>query len=355
MPTAVVRPVPKPKEFSEEEVRRRASEGELLVIHSNKVYDLAAFADDHPGGRELLEQHKGRDITGIMGDPDSHQHSRVAYEMMQEHLVGFLAAGDCDEAMSDIRVASRQQEAMAKASFLDLKQPLVYQVWTKKGLTKREYLEQVHIGRHLEKQARLFHYGFLERLSYTPWWAIPLIWLPLSFMLGQSLVVDDGHTIAQLAAVMGMGVVVWTIFEYFFHRFLFHIDRLLPDNSTAMTAHFLLHGIHHFLPMDRERLVMPPVLAASLIGAVYLLARHVVMLPKSLLKGIFSGGILGYVAYDLLHYYSHHGVPVFWFLRWLKRYHLEHHYFHPERGFGVSSPLWDWVFGTGIVLRKRVL
>ena len=39
--------------------------------------------------------------------------------------------------------------------------------------------------------------------------------------------------------------------EYGLHRFLFHIDEWLPDRPLFLTLHFLLHGIHHYLPMDR--------------------------------------------------------------------------------------------------------
>lgn len=47
------------------------------------------------------------------------------------------------------------------------------------------------------------------------------------------------------------GNIIWTLLEYGLHRFLFHIDDLLPDANWALVLHFLLHGIHHYLPMDR--------------------------------------------------------------------------------------------------------
>jgi hypothetical protein len=43
----------------------------------------------------------------------------------------------------------------------------------------------------------------------------------------------------------------WTLLEYGFHRFLFHVDRILPDTPAFLTLHFLMHGVHHYLPMDR--------------------------------------------------------------------------------------------------------
>jgi sterol desaturase/sphingolipid hydroxylase (fatty acid hydroxylase superfamily) len=47
------------------------------------------------------------------------------------------------------------------------------------------------------------------------------------------------------------GVFLWTLVEYGMHRFLFHVDKWLPDNRYFLTTHFLLHGVHHYLPTDR--------------------------------------------------------------------------------------------------------
>ena len=32
--------------------------------------------------------------------------------------------------------------------------------------------------------------------------------------------------------------------------------------------------------------------------------------------------------------------------RFLREYHLRHHFRDDDLGYGVSSPLWDYVFGT---------
>lgn len=48
-----------------------------------------------------------------------------------------------------------------------------------------------------------------------------------------------------------LGNFIWTILEYAMHRFLFHLDDLVPDYPVFLTLHFLLHGIHHYMPMDR--------------------------------------------------------------------------------------------------------
>ena len=59
----------------------------------------------------------------------------------------------------------------------------------------------------------------------------------------------------------------------------------------------------------------------------------------------FPGFMLGYLAYGSMHYAIHAFAPPK-FLKALWRNHHLHHYKEPEKGFGVSSVLWDHVFGT---------
>ncbi|VAI26618.1 unnamed protein product [Triticum turgidum subsp. durum] len=62
--------------------------------------------------------------------------------------------------------------------------------------------------------------------------------------------------------------------------------------------------------------------------------------------GVFGGGLLGYVIYDCTHYYLHHAQPSFDPAKYLKKYHLNHHFRIQNKGFGITSTLWDHVFGT---------
>lgn len=128
-----------------------------------------------------------------------------------------------------------------------------------------------------------------------------------------------GSTLACFLA----GNVIWTILEYTLHRFLFHVDYYLPDTNWAMMLHFLLHGIHHYLPMDRLRLVMPPTLFLALETPFTNLAH--LLFPKSVANGIISGAFTFYILYDCMHYALHHTrLPQY--MAEMKRYHLAHHY-----------------------------
>lgn len=119
----------------------------------------------------------------------------------------------------------------------------------------------------------------------------------------------------------------------------------LPDNRVALTLHFLLHGIHHYLPMDKLRLVMPPTLFVILAAPFWKLAHTVFFWNWSIATAVYCGGIFGYVSYDLTHYFLHHkSLPGYY--KGLKKYHLQHHFMDYENGFGVTSRFWDDIFGT---------
>ena len=69
---------------------------------------------------------------------------------------------------------------------------------------------------------------------------------------------------------------------------------------------------------------------------------------------ISSGFILGYMTYDVTHYYIHHNKPTLSYWKGLKDYHILHHYKNPKLGYGVSNKLWDYVFNTVLYDHERI-
>jgi sterol desaturase/sphingolipid hydroxylase (fatty acid hydroxylase superfamily) len=67
----------------------------------------------------------------------------------------------------------------------------------------------------------------------------------------------------------------------------------------------------------------------------------------------FPGFVSGYLAYGMIHYSMHAFRPPKNRLRFLWEYHNRHHYIDDEKGFGVSSPFWDIIFGTYPEMRKK--
>lgn len=172
------------------------------------------------------------------------------------------------------------------------------------------------------------------------------------------------------------GLVLWTLIEYTLHRWLFHIDAQ-HRSSAFCTFHFLLHGLHHKVPFDPFRLVFPPFPAAVLATIFYQPGYFLFECPKIILAGCLMGiksllvssrifhrfidcnykdsccfFFAGYLIYDMIHYYIHHGSPSGGHFYYMKRYHYQHHFVHHDKGFGISSSIWDEAFGTKIMLRK---
>ncbi len=130
------------------------------------------------------------------------------------------------------------------------------------------------------------------------------------------------------------------------HRFVFHYE---PKTERQEKIFFLFHGVHHAQPQLKTRLVMPPVVSiplAFLFYGLYYLVVAVLLGGPQWVAPLFSGFVVGYLIYVMTHYATHHFPMRSGYLKYLKRYHMMHHYKTPDQRFGVSSPLWDFVFGT---------
>jgi len=203
---------------------------------------------------------------------------------------------------------------------------------------------------HDEKPIRLFESDFLEFFTHVHPVVVPIIWVPVVvYFLGVAIkggeaagAVGSGYIFPTFLA----GVFLWSLAEYTLHRFMFHFQPRTPWQEKVV---FLFHGIHHLQPQCKTRLVMPPAvsipLAVVFYGAFRLVLDTGLGMPH-LVAPVFAGFVTGYLIYDLTHYAIHH-FPMRWgFLKQLKRHHMLHHYKMPDQLFGVSSPLWDIVFGT---------
>jgi sterol desaturase/sphingolipid hydroxylase (fatty acid hydroxylase superfamily) len=143
------------------------------------------------------------------------------------------------------------------------------------------------------------------------------------------------------------GAFFWTFFEYIMHRFIFH---MIAESEKARKIVYVLHGNHHEYPRDRERLFMPPVPSLILACMIFLLMFGV-MRENSFM--FFSGFLLGYLLYGSMHYAIHAWNPPFKWLKPLWRNHHLHHYKSEHQGFGVSTTIWDRIFGTMFDLKKE--
>jgi 4-hydroxysphinganine ceramide fatty acyl 2-hydroxylase len=115
-----------------------------------------------------------------------------------------------------------------------------------------------------------------------------------------------------------VGIFFWTFLEYLMHRFLFHgEDYWLPNNPKFLASHFLMHGIHHAFPMDGYRLVFP-VLPGYVIFFGFFGPLITLFTPVYYTSAMQASVCIGYVGYDMIHYFLHHSQPKEGYWRGLK-------------------------------------
>jgi sterol desaturase/sphingolipid hydroxylase (fatty acid hydroxylase superfamily) len=104
----------------------------------------------------------------------------------------------------------------------------------------------------------------------------------------------------------------------------------------------MMHGVHHDYPKDSKRLVMVPAVSVPL-GVIFYSIFWLLLSP-AYAAPTFAGFVAGYLFYDMTHYAIHHynTKSPYWLA--LKQHHALHHYSESDRGYGVSSKLWDYIF-----------
>ena len=260
------------------DVARHNSSKSCYVTVGVNVYDVTDFLPDHPGGGELILKYGGKDVSEIMGDELSHEHSESAYEILNESRIGVMATEPVQQAVvdhdkpddivpllpnangkqaingnpaakldmggkeifattglsgpEDLYKTTDETEDFQKHKFLDLRKPLLMQVW-RGGYSKEFYLEQVHRPRRYKNglSAPLFG-NFLEPLSLTPFWVVPMVWLPC-VAYGVWKANTGMQSPYTTLAYFLIGLFLWSLVEYGLHRGLFHVDKLVLASSNT--------------------------------------------------------------------------------------------------------------------------
>lgn len=200
---------------------------------------------------------------------------------------------------------------------------------------------------HNKGQARLFKSAYLEMLTKAHPLVIWSMYLPvIVYFLYYSGSTLNFSALRGTVLFLG-GMLFWTFFEYLAHRFLFH---WVAETKKAQKLVYTLHGNHHHYPRDKQRLFMPPVpsiiIASAVFGLMYLVMR-------SNAFSFFPGFLVGYLMYGSMHYAIHAWNPPAKWMKPLWRNHHLHHYKNEHKGFGVSSTMWDHIFGTMFDLKNE--
>lgn len=186
----------------------------------------------------------------------------------------------------------------------------------------------------------LFRHKWIDSLTRAPFWA-PITFLVLfaTGLLYWSITRTD--TPADISvALFFAGWFLFTFVEYSMHRFLYHIST---PTEKRVKFQYTIHGVHHQYPKDKLRLAMPPFFMMSL-AVIFLSVFYLILNTFAFVT--LAGFIIGYMLYLFVHYSVHVYNPPKNFLKALWVNHAIHHYSQEEYCFGVSSPLWDYVFGT---------
>jgi len=204
-----------------------------------------------------------------------------------------------------------------------------------------------HFVSNKDETVRMFKSDFMEFFSRVhP--ATPLvIFVPVILYFTYRSIFVAEFRLITISTLVVFGIFVWTITEYSLHRFIFHYNA---KSDFGKKIHFIFHGVHHDYPMDSRRLVMPPSVSVPLAALFYYLFSLV--FGSALVAPFFVGFLIGYLFYDMTHYAVHHFNihNKFWLA--LKKHHIRHHFQDPDKGYGVSSPLWDKIIGTDFPPQK---
>jgi sterol desaturase/sphingolipid hydroxylase (fatty acid hydroxylase superfamily) len=212
-----------------------------------------------------------------------------------------------------------------------------------------------------DTSCRMFKADWMEALSHVRPWVPHVCFVPV--IIAALITALRTDTAGRTVALVLIGLAFWTVTEYVIHRSVFHPPQWIEDDTRRIVAtldrgdaviaalptwrhkfYFLTHGVHHDYPNDSTRLVMPPSVSIPLAAAFFLAFRAV---SGGAAMAMFAGFASGYLAYDTIHFATHHPGVQWSVARVWRQRHFRHHYADSTRDFGVSSPLWDIVLGTG--------
>jgi len=140
----------------------------------------------------------------------------------------------------------------------------------------------------------------------------------------------------MIALALMLGALTWTLAEYALHRWVGHDPKSKTEFAEEHRAHHAIRG--YFAPTARKAMLAAPVVLAGLALGWLALGG-----PGAAYAAGFAAT---YVAYEVFHRRLHTHPPRGPVGRYLRRHHFAHHFNGPQTNHGVTSPAWDFVFGT---------
>ena len=197
---------------------------------------------------------------------------------------------------------------------------------------------------HRSGQARIFKNPFLESLTKTNLRSNVIVYGFVVVSLIYVALFKIMIPVKTFLILFFFALFFWTFAEYILHRYLFH---WISESKLVQRFHFIMHGNHHLYPRDTERILMPPVpgiIMGTILFLLFYMLFTIIGYPD-FTWAFFPGFFLGYLLYSFIHLATHTSRPPKNF-KYLWKHHSLHHYKYPEKAFGVSTTIWDRVFGT---------
>ena len=159
--------------------------------------------------------------------------------------------------------------------------------------------------------------------------------------------------LARALAFAGLGFAAWTLMEYLVHRFVLHVAFPARKDGPSRVLHHLFdasHADHHAQPWDGYHIN----------GHLDTLFVAVWLVPLGFLAPPYTASVAvaalfaGYAAEEWAHHAMHFCNPRWRYFQYVRRRHLYHHSRHGVgTAFGITSDVWDRVFGTRIPAPQR--
>lgn len=143
--------------------------------------------------------------------------------------------------------------------------------------------------------------------------------------------------VVVVAVSFACGLLLWTLLEYVMHRFAYHEGRF---GKSVSTEHLNHHARPHTFTTAQHKLTLA-VPALCVIFTIF--AAGFGLLISA---GITAGTFTGWVFFETLHRITHVWPPRNAYGAWARRHHLFHHCGSARMNHGVTTPMWDWAFGT---------
>ena len=181
-----------------------------------------------------------------------------------------------------------------------------------------------------------------ERLvRFRSFWIFPVLGILLLCLTSRK---EAAGRLNALFWLVPAGIFIWTLLEYGLHRFAFH-TQVPVRNQVLREIVNGSHLLHHASPRDPDKVLVHPTFGIAVSALLFGLFWGISQDSFSA-AGIMAGIWIGFLYYEAVHYRVHFNLSGSGLIARQRRTHFYHHFINNKRCFGVTSPLWDYVFGT---------